>query len=636
MNQLTTRHVQARRIDNALSELLTNARRVVLAGHAPQALEALTLLLQPDGVWRLPAHGALVTQAQGLLPVAALLAEQGCPAVGEQEAMASPQLDDWAMERAQQQLRQLVRLDHEPAGAAGEGWSPDFLATLVQRRSGAHEPHPHLAFGAFCRDAELVLKDRLAQLFEASHAGVDDIPTVEDLLALGLPEDEVATILEQLQSAGQITVAPAARATDTLVIARAVADYLRSTGFGGGHTAHTLWQACWLLLAQEGRGHDAIEVATAWLTHDEPAAAAALLEWTVVPATARLLRAGHLAHAVGVDVDAVSRWRAELGRRPAFASAPPAAVAGTPSESREAWRNLMEGTPLAVLDWLPLPIPGHGAAASGEIAWAAQVPVEERQTLWHAARALVESRTARWPVVTTLWSGATDTSEVDALAHELFTRFPYEQGGARDDVSPRYIVAGARGIDAEELLVELAESAVPLNDAEQFAVWYGELAAAGVPAAGLEAAWAECAGDRLRFERWLASLESTHGVDDPARGRQECFVPDNAWLVLLPTPHAEEALAYLHWYAMERGSAEDFIALLRRWRERHGAELWAHYGTMLEFEVSEPPQNMDSALALAREHDLAAPCTLALPGIPLRHHALGLVGHNTWFLHERP
>ncbi|WP_291467436.1 DUF4253 domain-containing protein [Acidovorax sp.] len=74
----------------------------------------------------------------------------------------------------------------------------------------------------------------------------------------------------------------------------------------------------------------------------------------------------------------------------------------------------------------------------------------------------------------------------------------------------------------------------------------------------------------------------------------------------------------------------------RGWRELHGAELWAHYGTMLEFAVGRPPRDFDTALALAREHDLAAPCTLALPGIALRHHALGLVGHGTWFLHERP
>ena len=81
---------------------------------------------------------------------------------------------------------------------------------------------------------------------------------------------------------------------------------------------------------------------------------------------------------------------------------------------------------------------------------------------------------------------------------------------------------------------------------------------------------------------------------------------------------------------------EGFIALLRRWRERNGAELFTHYGTMLEFEVSRPPADLDAALPLAHEHALAAPCTLALSGTPLRHHALGLVGHGEWFLHERP
>jgi hypothetical protein len=39
---------------------------------------------------------------------------------------------------------------------------------------------------------------------------------------------------------------------------------------------------------------------------------------------------------------------------------------------------------------------------------------------------------------------------------------------------------------------------------------------------------------------------------------------------------------------------------------------------------------------LAYEHERVAPCTLMLPGIPLRHYAEGLIGHRTWFLHERP
>lgn len=642
MIQLTTLHLNNQRLDSALDELLANARQAAVAGHASEALAALGLLLQREGAWRLPAHGARVTQVQRLLPLVALLAGQGCPAVGDQEAMDCAQLADWAGQQAGQLLQSLALPGRLQLASAGEGWSPAFIATLAQRQGAAGDPRPHLAFGAFCMDAELVLKARIAQHFGASNALSADVPTADDLIALGLPEDEVAAMLAQLQSAGHIDVAPAAEATDTLAIARAMAGYLRATGFAGGYLVHNIWQASWLLLAAEGRDGDATEVAAAWLAHDAPAAATGLLDLAVVPAAGQLLRAGHLEQAVGVDAQAVSTWRAALATRAASAPAPeqPAAVPpATPTESREAWLARLQGTPLAALDWLALPVPGHAGAASGEIAWAAQVPVPEREALWQAARALVEQGSGRWPVVTTLWSGSTESPEPEALADDLFMRFPYEQGAARDDVSPRSFIATARGIGADEVLAELAESFCPLDEKDQLDVWRGELAAAGVPekaCAGFDAAWAACAGDRLRFEHWLAALEKAQGAADPERGRQERFEPDNAWLVLLPTPHSEEALAYLHWYGMERGRADGFIALLRRWREQHGAELWAHYGTMLEFTVRQPPQDFDSALALAREHDLAAPCTLALPGIALRHHALGLIDHGAWFLHERP
>jgi hypothetical protein len=641
MIPLTTRHLHDRVLDKALDELLATARLAAVAGHAPQALAALALLQQPGGAWRLPAHGALVTQVQRLLPAVALLAGQGCPAVGEQGAMDPAHLAEWAGEQARQLLPSLALPGRLQLAPAGGDWSPAFLATLAQRRGPDQDPRPHLAFGAFCMDAELVLKARIAQQFGAATGLPADMPTADDLVALGLPEGEVAAMLAQLQPAGHIDVAPAAQAVDTLAIARAMAGYLHATGFAGGYLVHSIWQASWLLLAQEGRDGDAVEVAAAWLAHDAPAAATGLLDLAVVPAAGNLLRAGRLAQAVGWDAPAVDAWLGALGTRavplPAAASAPQAAVQGTATESRATWLARLQGTPLAGLEWLALPVPGH-AGGSGEIAWAAQVPVAERQALWQAARALVEQGSGRWPVVTTLWSGAAEAPGAEALADDLFMRFPYGQGAARDDVSPRSFIATARSFDPDELLAELADSAYPLDEEDQLEAWRSELAAAGISAdgAGFGAAWTECAGDRLRFERWLAALEEAQGVADPARGHQERFDPDNAWLVLLPTPHSEEALAYLHWYGMERGPADGFIALLRRWRERHGAELWAHYGTMLEFEVRRPPEDFDTALALAREHDLAAPCTLMMPGIALRHHALGLVGHGTWFLHERP
>jgi hypothetical protein len=57
---------------------------------------------------------------------------------------------------------------------------------------------------------------------------------------------------------------------------------------------------------------------------------------------------------------------------------------------------------------------------------------------------------------------------------------------------------------------------------------------------------------------------------------------------------------------------------------------------MLQCLVSRPPQTVQDAWTVAREHDLAGECTLALPGIRLRDYARALIGWDRWFLHERP
>ena len=116
---LTIEHLQDQRLDRALDELLANVRRAAVAGHAREALVALGWLLQREGAWRLPAHGALVTEVQRLWPLVALLAGQGCPAVGEQQAMDAVQLAEWADEQAGQWLQSLAlpgRQQRAPGG----------------------------------------------------------------------------------------------------------------------------------------------------------------------------------------------------------------------------------------------------------------------------------------------------------------------------------------------------------------------------------------------------------------------------------------------------------------------------------------------------------------------------------------
>jgi hypothetical protein len=139
------------------------------------------------------------------------------------------------------------------------------------------------------------------------------------------------------------------------------------------------------------------------------------------------------------------------------------------------------------------------------------------------------------------------------------------------------------------------------------------------------------------LERVLLEFELANGASiNPEDSRHAWFQPDYAALLLLPTRDSSESLAYLNWFGTSDFGSEHYIALLRSWQERFGAELVAHYGTMLQFLVSRPPTRLEDAWPLACEHDLAGGSTLGPPGIKVRDYARALIGWDRWFLHDRP
>ncbi len=114
--------------------------------------------------------------------------------------------------------------------------------------------------------------------------------------------------------------------------------------------------------------------------------------------------------------------------------------------------------------------------------------------------------------------------------------------------------------------------------------------------------------------------------------------PDNMKLMILPVPDGASAVELLGFYPVDnrpewlRPLGND----LRCWAEDFGAELIADYGTMLEFVVTRPPTDLDTAYRLAIEHNTAGNATLAPAGISPRHYAADLVGLTRWHLHDRP
>ncbi len=145
------------------------------------------------------------------------------------------------------------------------------------------------------------------------------------------------------------------------------------------------------------------------------------------------------------------------------------------------------------------------------------------------------------------------------------------------------------------------------------------------------------------LEQWLwqwelAHFELSRVLAPEFTGYLDWFDPQtpDATILLLPTLHSWQTLAYVHWYGSCRCGTATAMAFLRHWHQRYGTELVCHYGTMLQLESLRLPLNPSAAFQLAWEQVALAPCTTILPGVSLRDHARSLMATPRWFLHERP
>lgn len=300
-------------------------------------------------------------------------------------------------------------------------------------------------------------------------------------------------------------------------------------------------------------------------------------------------------------------------------------------------RTLLSDTPLSgrqMLELLVLDTP--------ERAFAIEIRSGEVEESWRIARGLL-SQTGRWPVVVACWSGFGGSWSDTVKGEDLFSRFYFEEAKNAGDVSPRSLLAAAQRVDVQDFLARMADKQREYTSIETNLEYEIDSTAQRcgsspdrdeVERATLDGRALETSYD---LDRWLLHWEVAHGfAPEPISGHQNWFDHDPIALLFLPTPNSWDALAYLHFFAASPEGSEHYIGLGRSWEERFGAELVAHYGTMLQCITKKRPRDLDEAWTLAREHDLAAPCTLALPGIPVREHARYLLSHDRWFLHERP
>ena len=273
-----------------------------------------------------------------------------------------------------------------------------------------------------------------------------------------------------------------------------------------------------------------------------------------------------------------------------------------------------------------------GVLDTSEEAYAIPATAGKLEEEWKVARSLLSS-TGRWPVMVTCWGG-------DIEREDLFSRFYFEEDAPQDDVSPTEIIRRAESLSPEQVLHGLAQTPdiLPLEEDLEVELEVTQLEFGGQPSeAEIRAFIEKQEPDSFELDRFLLDWELERGLEwDPKLFRQGSFEPDSGYLVFLPVSSSWDSLAYIHWYGCGRFNTEQMIALGRSWEQRYGAELWAHYGTMLQCFVSTPPETIDQAWSLSREHYLVSPDTFIVPGISIRQYAVGLRSHGDWFLHERP
>ena len=237
--------------------------------------------------------------------------------------------------------------------------------------------------------------------------------------------------------------------------------------------------------------------------------------------------------------------------------------------------------------------------------------------VWRAARELVPV-TGRWPaaVLDDLWypeSPPDPRGQVEALARaaatiDPSTVFPAWVNDLPETADDLARLVGHRFPTQEGLLDRMVRDL-------------------GVPTT--EPAW-----DAWLYEQLLADPQLRAQVDvSYLRSSRRLYRPPETALALLPDARGWLAPAFLSFHSCEdRERAAALAAVQRRWEQDHGAELVAHWGTMLEYAVARPPTDPWDAYRLAGEQkDIAS--SLRMYRYEL---ALALPDNDTWFLHDRP
>ena len=262
----------------------------------------------------------------------------------------------------------------------------------------------------------------------------------------------------------------------------------------------------------------------------------------------------------------------------------------------------------------------------------------QARSAWVGLRARFE-QTGYWPlIVSYITNGAPGSwrEVVGSETDDLFNRFEFEMEveiGRLDDPDPAAVLRASRLDDPQRAIAERV-GRFHFDRVEEVS-WIVEVLQQQFGAAPAENELLQAldreprpsrhAVERVAFD-WLLRHGGLKKTTDPF-----WYEPTTPMaMLLLPIAAPEDALAYIHWYGAGSIGSGNVIALLRQWREKDGAELMCHYGTVLQLHVARPVQSAQRAFEIAGDLEVICMQENAIES------AAAILGSTHWHLHNRP
>lgn len=281
---------------------------------------------------------------------------------------------------------------------------------------------------------------------------------------------------------------------------------------------------------------------------------------------------------------------------------------------------------------------------SGKPAYAIKINSEDRYLIWDHLYNLKLKLNA-YPIVCATWGSTSSSWSKSIQTEDVFSRFYFEEESLDGGVSPKNIIEKAEQADWGSILHDHNKVySKDIVDSISYCIDSLKTIYGKYPSEQdiLNQMSNGTIKDYFSLHEWLMEWsEKEVGINRLSQEPTDFlswYEPcgQEEFIVLLPVTNGWESIAFLHWFGASTTSTPKAMALLKYWNREYGAELVAHYGTILHLRVNKRPRTLQEAFKLAKEQESFAPCTTVLPGATLLELAVALMSKDIWFLHERP